>query len=101
MFTVYEKNDFHPIEMNNSLYAPREVEVYDVRIDSSGYPMFLIYEGNEWKYKSAKLFVPNPTSAKLYNHAPDNPVENFYTTGRWKEAINFCNKEDNEEEIEK
>ena len=34
------------------------VDVYDVRIDRAGYPMFLIYENNQWKYRSAKHFKP-------------------------------------------
>lgn len=91
MFTVYKKNDFHPQKMNNNLYAPKEVEVFDVRTDKSGYPMFLIYEDNEWKYKRANLFVPDPAKSKLYYHSPENVVENFYTTGRWGEAIGFEN----------
>lgn len=33
-------------------------EVYDVRNDNCGYPHFLIYENGEWKYVSAKHFVP-------------------------------------------
>ena len=32
--------------------------VYDVRNDKNGYPHFLIYKDNEWKYVSAKHFVP-------------------------------------------
>lgn len=33
-------------------------KVYDVRNDNCGYPHFLIYENGEWKYVSAKHFVP-------------------------------------------
>ena len=32
--------------------------VYDVHPDKSGCPQFLIYADNEWKYVSAKHFVP-------------------------------------------
>ena len=34
------------------------VDVYDIRDDKNGYPHFLIYEDNEWKYVKAKHFVP-------------------------------------------
>lgn len=32
--------------------------VYDVRTDKTGYPHFLVYDDGEWKYMSAKHFVP-------------------------------------------
>lgn len=32
--------------------------VYDVRIDKTGYPHFLIYNDGEWKYMNAKHFMP-------------------------------------------
>lgn len=32
------------------------VNVYAVRNDKNGYPHFLIYEDNEWKYVKAKHF---------------------------------------------
>lgn len=32
--------------------------VYAVRDDQCGYPHFLIFENNEWKYVKAKHFVP-------------------------------------------
>lgn len=34
------------------------VKVYAVRDDKNGYPHFLIYENNSWKYVSAKHFIP-------------------------------------------
>lgn len=34
------------------------VDVYAIRDDNNGYPHFLIYEDNEWKYVKAKHFVP-------------------------------------------
>lgn len=43
-FTVYDKKTFE------------EVKVYAVKDDKTGQPHFLIYEDNEWKYKSAKHF---------------------------------------------
>ena len=45
-FNVYRKT-------NNEL-----VYVYAVRDDKNGYPHFLIYENNEWKYVKSKYFVP-------------------------------------------
>lgn len=45
-------------------------KVYDVRNDNCGYPHFLIYENGEWKYVSAKHFVPYsdiPQREKIYN----------------------------------
>lgn len=45
-------------------------KVYDVRNDNCGYPHFLIYENGEWKYVSAKHFVPYsdiPHREKIYN----------------------------------
>lgn len=32
--------------------------VYKIRDDNKGYPHFLIHEGNQWMYISAKHFVP-------------------------------------------
>lgn len=36
----------------------RTFEVYKVRDDAKGYPHFLIYENNQWVYRSAKYFEP-------------------------------------------
>ena len=47
LFEVCRKSD------NN-----KTVGVYAVRDDKCGYPHFLIYEDNEWKYVKAKHFVP-------------------------------------------
>nr|DAN05821.1 MAG TPA: hypothetical protein [Caudoviricetes sp.] len=46
MFNVYKKE------------TDEIVDVYDVRTDRAGYPMFLIFENNQWKYRSAKYFKP-------------------------------------------
>lgn len=32
--------------------------VFAVQNDNHGYPMFLIYEKNQWRWKSAKYFRP-------------------------------------------
>ena len=32
--------------------------VYNVRDDKNGYPHFLLYIGGQWRYISAKNFVP-------------------------------------------
>lgn len=47
VFRVVKKEDHDEIR-----------EVYGVRNDNCGYPHFLIYENGEWKYVSAKHFVP-------------------------------------------
>ena len=48
LFEVYKKN-----------YEDQEkVKVFAVRDDKCGYPHFLIYENNEWKYVKAKHFIP-------------------------------------------
>lgn len=45
MFTVIYKKD------------EQEYQVYDIRYDKNGYPMFLIYKNNQWLTLSAKNFV--------------------------------------------
>jgi len=32
--------------------------IYDISYDSSGYPMFLYYDNNQWVRSSAKHFIP-------------------------------------------
>lgn len=59
VFQVVKKEDHSAIR-----------KVYDVRNDNCGYPHFLIYENGEWKYVSAKHFVP-------YSDIPDRE-ENYY-----------------------
>ena len=57
VFTVNRKGN---VEYdNNSGISLSSVKVYNVRDDKNGYPYFLIYENREWKYVSAKHFVPN------------------------------------------
>ena len=57
VFTVNRKGN---VEYdNNSGISLSSVEVYNVRDDKNGYPHFLIYENGEWKYVSAKYFIPN------------------------------------------
>lgn len=46
MFNVYKKE------------TDEIVDVYDARTDRAGYPMFLVFENNQWKYRSAKYFKP-------------------------------------------
>lgn len=57
LFEVYKKkkNDSGLIESR---------EVFAVRDDKDGYPHFLIYEDNEWKYVKAKHFVPTNIALK-------------------------------------
>ena len=57
---VFEVNRKDSVEYdNNSGISLSTVKVYNVRDDKNGYPQFLIYEYGEWKYMSAKYFVPN------------------------------------------
>ena len=35
-----------------------EFKVYKIRNDAKGYPHFLIYKDNQWKWISAKFFQP-------------------------------------------
>lgn len=51
MFTVYDKGLFK--ERN----IPREVKVYDIIYDKSGYPLFLIRDKGQWIKRSAKYFL--------------------------------------------
>ena len=36
----------------------KRYKVHNVRDDGNGYPQFLIFEDGQWRYKSAKYFVP-------------------------------------------
>jgi len=36
------------------------IEVYGVEQDSCGYPKFLIYQDNQWIWRSAKHYTPIP-----------------------------------------
>lgn len=36
----------------------KEYEIYHVQMNNTGYPHFLIYRNGQWKYISAKHFVP-------------------------------------------
>lgn len=39
-------------------FADMSVMVYNVRDDSNGFPQFLVYIDNQWRYISAKYFKP-------------------------------------------
>lgn len=56
MFTVEMKD-------NPDVY----VNVYTVTEDSNGYPKFLVFIDNQWKYMSAKHFAPVGTFVKNNN----------------------------------
>ncbi len=57
VFTVNRKEK---VEYDsNSGISFSSVKVFNVRDDKNGYPHFLIYENGEWKYVSAKHFVPD------------------------------------------
>ena len=48
---------FEVLEINDSVLNKR-IKVFAVRDDKNGYPHFLIYKLGEWKYVSAKHFMP-------------------------------------------
>lgn len=53
-------------------------KVFDVRSDNCGYPHFLIYENGEWKYVSAKHFIPYSSISdreKIYNYLGKEKAE--------------------------
>lgn len=45
------------VNENGDLVQPL-YKVHNVRDDGNGYPQFLIFEDGQWKYKSAKYFIP-------------------------------------------
>lgn len=47
------------------------VNVYAVRDDKAGYPHFLVYENNEWKYVKAKHFYEDQ---EFSNHTGFYPI---------------------------
>ena len=52
LFKVYR------VFMDNTDFKFVPVSVYNVRDDKHGYPLFLIYDDLQWKYISAKHFIP-------------------------------------------
>lgn len=57
VFTVNRKENVEYYSISG--ISVSSIKVYSVRDDKNGYPHFLIYENGEWKYVSAKYFVPN------------------------------------------
>ncbi len=51
MFTVYDKKLFDEKQIT------REVKVYDIAYEKSGYPLFLIKDNGQWLKRSAKHFL--------------------------------------------
>lgn len=45
------------VNKNGDLVQPI-YKVHNVRDDGNGYPQFLIFDGGQWRYKSAKYFTP-------------------------------------------
>jgi hypothetical protein len=54
MFEVHVKNSDNKIKT-----------VYGVKNDANGYPLFLIYTKNQWRWISAKHFVPINAANKI------------------------------------
>lgn len=58
VFSIWKLHKNFDISKNMCDEYLERVNVYSVRDDKNGYPHFLIYENGEWKYVSAKHFVP-------------------------------------------
>ena len=56
MFTVIEKDANSGYDWLEKKEIPKFVKVYAVRDDKNGYPQFLVYDGGDWKYRSAKYY---------------------------------------------
>ena len=51
MFTVYDRNTFKESKI------AKEVHVYDIIYNKSGYPLFLVKQNEQWVKRSAKHFL--------------------------------------------
>lgn len=58
IFQVYRKDSIH-YDKNIGDFIGTIEEVFNIRDDKCGYPHFLIHSQGEWKYESAKNFVPD------------------------------------------
>lgn len=56
MFQVFERNSITYNKLNED-YEAKRVNVYNVRDNKNGYPLFLIFD-NGWKWRSAKHYIP-------------------------------------------
>lgn len=56
---MHEKFNVYKVVTNEFGYLDiKGIPVYNVRDDKNGYPHFLIYEDKQWRYVSAKYFIP-------------------------------------------
>lgn len=60
MFSVKTKEIYKEIDgyFGNTREYRKKYKVFNVRDDGNGYPQFLIFDDGQWKYKSAKYFIP-------------------------------------------
>lgn len=60
MFSVKTKEVYKEVDdyFGRTKEYRKKYKVRNVRDDGNGYPQFLILEDGQWKYKSAKYFVP-------------------------------------------
>lgn len=49
-----EKEKYDIVDCRNSKWY----KIYSIRNDKTGFPHFLIYDENQWKWQSAKHFKP-------------------------------------------
>lgn len=57
LFKVIEKDSEQWDEFDQECCS-KIIKVFDVKRNKNGFPHFLVYEDNQWKYKSAKLYEP-------------------------------------------
>ena len=50
MFNVYVKKEYI------AEFSKKRYKVYNIQNNKNGYPLFLIYDDNQWKYITAKKF---------------------------------------------
>lgn len=60
MFSVKTKEIYKEVDeyFGTTREYRKKYKVHNVRDDGNGYPQFLIFDDGQWKYKSAKYFVP-------------------------------------------
>lgn len=47
-----------PLMIYKTKFSQSSYEVFYIRINKNGYPIFLIYERNQWIWVKAKYFKP-------------------------------------------
>lgn len=64
MFSVFCPENFSDFKGDGYMFkvqkkcSDNKYMVYSIRNDKTGFPHFLIYTENQWKYVSAKHYIP-------------------------------------------